>query len=211
MLNVQNPGPKSKPSNQIVLFLGERDTHPTTLVLKTFVQTSLFSQDVPFLPSDVAIPALFIKTVTYKREHISARVLSWEAHPGSDLIPSFEDFFLEFYDFIEVPDISWDSQDVGCTDDRGNLYGGLLQGLFIYIRQGELHPEPKLEERDRKDKRVGENDPLGPFLGQETLDRAIRNVYTLCKFPCCGSTNSAAGACDNCDTALVQDRVSGLV
>ena len=72
MLNVEHPESKDKFLNQIVQFSGEGDTYPTTLVLKTFVQTSLFSQDVPFLPSHVAMPALFINTATYKHANILA-------------------------------------------------------------------------------------------------------------------------------------------
>ena len=53
----------------------ERDVYPTTLVLKTFVQTSLFSQEVPFLPSHTAIPALFIRTATYEHGCINSYAL----------------------------------------------------------------------------------------------------------------------------------------
>lgn len=39
----------------------------------------------------------------------------------------------------------------------------------------------------------------------------IRKVDRPCKYFRCGPTDATASACDNCDAALVQDRVSGLV
>ena len=54
-------------------------------------------------------------------------------------------------------------------------------------------------------------DPLRCFLGEEALNEAIRKVDALCELFCCGSTDTAASAGDNCDTTLMQDWVSGLV
>ena len=124
----------------------------------------------------------------------------------SNLIPSFENFFLEFHDFFEVRDVDWGGKDVGCADDWRNLLDSLFQTLFVYIRQGEFHPQPKREIRGQWYK------SLGRFAEEEMLlGEAISEIDALCELNCCSSTDAAASTCDNCDTALVHDWVGGLV
>jgi len=47
--------------------------------------------------------------------------------------------------------------------------------------------------------------------GGEGLNEAIRKVDGLCELFCCGSTDTAASARDDCDTTLMQDWMSNLV
>lgn len=152
----------SKKSVQFPIFtFNTRLTHPDTLTSKTFVQTSLFCQEVPFSPPTEPMPALFNSTATWSMvSNIKSRLQS-----KTDLSPQFVHPVLELHYFVQLADIGRNDQNVSFSSDPNNSLGGFLQSLLINVDDSDFEAQSELNPKI-PDKHIGDSNEVINVPGQ---------------------------------------------